>query len=108
MKTEITPKEIGNSYKLEFYTPLLDLLVYTIILSSGEENLRPCVDVKCWKLRFEITCSPMQLGVLFAFVILFCFLLFCPPQSSSQINTKKLIISYEHPALVSLVSSQLF
>lgn len=47
MKTEITPKEIGNSYKLEFYTPLLDLLVYTIILSSGEENLRHCGDVKC-------------------------------------------------------------
>lgn len=48
MKTEITPKEIGNSYKLEFYPPaLLDLLVYTIILSSGEENLRHCVDVKC-------------------------------------------------------------
>lgn len=47
MKTEITPKEIGNSYKLEFYTPLLELLVYTIISSSGEENLRHCVDVKC-------------------------------------------------------------
>lgn len=47
MKTEITPKEIGNSYNLEFYTPLLELLVYTIISSSGEENLRHCVDVKC-------------------------------------------------------------
>lgn len=68
MKTEITPKEIGISYKLEFYTPLLDLLVYTIILSSGEENLRPCVDVKCWELRFEIHLLSHAVG---------CFVCFC-------------------------------